>query len=152
MWTEIQKLTAPDAAANDRFGIGVSLDGDVLAFGADFNDEAWTNAGAIYVFGPDCFFGPEDQPLVFERVAGKPEWATVEWESCGGTGTLHITSTRVASAFIYLNGELLIGPSVFTNHDVDLSLAIELMSGTNTLEVKLAGKPGGVLQMEFTGD
>jgi len=44
---EQAKLTASDAAASDRFGTSVSLDGDVALIGA-WGDE--TNTGAAYVF------------------------------------------------------------------------------------------------------
>ena len=46
-WSESQKLVAPDRAANDRFGLGIGLDGDTLAIGA-LGDNSST--GAAYVF------------------------------------------------------------------------------------------------------
>ncbi len=44
------KLTAADAAGNDRFGLGVSVDGDTAVVGAPFNDDAGTDSGSVYVF------------------------------------------------------------------------------------------------------
>ena len=35
----VQKLTAPDAAASDRFGRSVSVDGAILAVGATGDDD-----------------------------------------------------------------------------------------------------------------
>ena len=35
----VQKLTAPDAAASDEFGQSVSVDGAILAVGADRDDD-----------------------------------------------------------------------------------------------------------------
>jgi FG-GAP repeat len=50
-WTEQQKLTASDAAAEDIFGSSVAVDGDTAVVGADGNDTpAGTNAGSAYVF------------------------------------------------------------------------------------------------------
>ena len=46
-WTLTQSLTASDAAASDRFGTAMSLDGDRIAIGAAGDD---TNTGAVYVF------------------------------------------------------------------------------------------------------
>jgi len=50
-WTQQQKLTAGDGAANDNFGAAVALDGDTLAVGAQL-DDVWANAdqGSVYVF------------------------------------------------------------------------------------------------------
>ncbi len=50
-WTEQQKLTASDAAAGDRFGSAVAIDGDTIAIGAIFADVGPEgNAGKVYVF------------------------------------------------------------------------------------------------------
>ncbi len=50
VWTEVQKLTAPDSLPQDRFGWNTTLDGDRIVLGAPFNDEAGNNAGAAYVY------------------------------------------------------------------------------------------------------
>lgn len=49
-WNFKQKLTAPDGAAGDVFGISVAISGDTMLIGADLNDEAANNAGAAYVY------------------------------------------------------------------------------------------------------
>ena len=50
-WTEQQKLTASDAAANDLFGISVAVAGDTVVVGAYIDDApASANAGSAYVF------------------------------------------------------------------------------------------------------
>jgi hypothetical protein len=48
-WTEEVKLTASDAAYNDRFG-SVGVEGDVALIGAGNADAAASNSGAGYVF------------------------------------------------------------------------------------------------------
>ncbi len=52
IWTEQQKLTASDAAADDYFGWSVSMDGDTALIGAcrDDDDDNGTNSGSVYVF------------------------------------------------------------------------------------------------------
>lgn len=50
VWTQQQKLTAPDAAAGNEFGEYVSVSGHAAIVGARFNDAAGTDAGAAYVF------------------------------------------------------------------------------------------------------
>jgi hypothetical protein len=49
-WTEIQKLIASDGAADDSFGISVSLDGDTALIGAPSDDDNGHNSGSAYVF------------------------------------------------------------------------------------------------------
>lgn len=50
-WSERQKLTAGDGAANDHFGVSVALDGDTVAVGADSADiGSHANQGAAYTF------------------------------------------------------------------------------------------------------
>ena len=49
-WSEVQILTASDAAEDDGFGGSVAVYGDVVAIGADSEDGAGTNRGATYVF------------------------------------------------------------------------------------------------------
>jgi hypothetical protein len=47
-WTQQQKLTAADAAANDIFGLAVAIVGDTIVVGAAGKN---SGAGAVYVFG-----------------------------------------------------------------------------------------------------
>jgi len=50
VWTEQAKLTASDAAANDAFAFGVSVDGDTALIGAFADDDAGSASGSAYVF------------------------------------------------------------------------------------------------------
>jgi hypothetical protein len=53
-WRRTAKLTAPDAARGDRFGIAVAIDGDRIVVGADMVDAPnRPDAGAAYVFQRD---------------------------------------------------------------------------------------------------
>ena len=50
-WAQEAKLTASDRRVTDHFGIAVSIDGDVIAIGADQADKPLTlNVGAVYVY------------------------------------------------------------------------------------------------------
>ena len=53
VWTEQAKLTAGDTSGRDYFGATVTIDGDVIAVGADEEDSQGTNSGAVYVFNRD---------------------------------------------------------------------------------------------------
>ena len=50
VWSEQQKLTASDGAANDQFGVSVSVSGDTLVIGAHLDDDNGSNSGSAYGF------------------------------------------------------------------------------------------------------
>jgi Ni,Fe-hydrogenase III small subunit len=50
VWTYKQKLTAFDGAADDRFGNSVSISGDQLVVGANFDDDNGSYSGSVYVY------------------------------------------------------------------------------------------------------
>ena len=50
-WSEVEKLTASDGAASDRFGYAVSISGNTVVIGADSDDDDnGGNSGSAYVF------------------------------------------------------------------------------------------------------
>jgi len=49
-WIQQEKLTAPDAAADDRFARSVAIDGDVALIGAMFQDDKGKNSGSAYLY------------------------------------------------------------------------------------------------------
>ena len=49
-WSQQVKFTAPDGAAQDRFGRSVALAGDTAVIGAMFQDDKGENSGSVYVF------------------------------------------------------------------------------------------------------
>lgn len=49
-WHQQEKLTAPDGAADDRFGRSVALFGDTALVGAMFRDDKGENSGSAYLF------------------------------------------------------------------------------------------------------
>jgi hypothetical protein len=49
-WSQQQKLTASDGAANDIFGVSVSISGDYAIVGAAGDDDKGTNSGSAYIF------------------------------------------------------------------------------------------------------
>ena len=54
-WSEVQKLTASDAAASDYFGRSVSSSGNTMVIGADYDDDNGSASGSAYVFERDGF-------------------------------------------------------------------------------------------------
>ena len=49
-YSQVAKLTAADAAAYDRFGSSVAIDGNTIVVGASFDDDAGSASGSVYVF------------------------------------------------------------------------------------------------------
>ncbi|KAH8068715.1 hypothetical protein JL721_6578 [Aureococcus anophagefferens] len=49
-WTQVAKLVASDAAADDWFGYSVAVSGDLVVVGALWNDDAGSGSGSAYVF------------------------------------------------------------------------------------------------------
>jgi len=68
-WTEQQKLTASDAAEGDLFGSVVSVDGDTIVIGADFDDDDGSRSGSAYVFTRSSTIWTEQQKLTASDAA-----------------------------------------------------------------------------------
>ena len=49
-YAQVAKLTAADAAANDRFGGSVAIDGGTIVIGSSYDDDGGTSTGSAYVF------------------------------------------------------------------------------------------------------
>lgn len=49
-WSQEAKLTASDAAENDRFGYSVALDDQTAVIGAQFDDDGGNASGSAYIF------------------------------------------------------------------------------------------------------
>ena len=63
-WSQQAKLTASDGAANDSFGISVSISGDYAIVGADGDDDNGSNSGSAYIFTPN-----DVDPNTWDQVA-----------------------------------------------------------------------------------
>ena len=49
-YVEVAKLTASDAASDDRFGVSVAIAGDTVVIGATGDDDGGSDSGSAYVF------------------------------------------------------------------------------------------------------
>ena len=49
-WQEVQRINASDKESSDNFGVSVGIDGHFAVIGASGEDNAYANAGALYVF------------------------------------------------------------------------------------------------------
>jgi hypothetical protein len=62
-WKQVQKLTASDGAADDYFGVSVTLDGDTALIGARRDDDNGSESGSAYVFTLEGSSWSEKQKL-----------------------------------------------------------------------------------------
>ncbi len=53
VWTQVQRITASDAFADDNFGNALAVDGDALLIGAWFSDNDASASGSVYAFRHD---------------------------------------------------------------------------------------------------
>ncbi len=93
-WGFVKKLTASDAAAQDRFGRSMSLDGDTLVVTADGNDDAGSSSGAAYVFARNAG-GADNWGQVRKLTASDPNAVDHFGISCAlSGGTLVVGAHR----------------------------------------------------------
>ena len=80
-WTEQQKLTASDAATDDRFGgsMGVAMSGDWAIVGAERDDDGGTNSGSVYFFNRSGTTWSQNQKIA-GVLAGEALGAAVEMD------------------------------------------------------------------------
>ncbi|MGR9071590.1 MAG: RHS repeat-associated core domain-containing protein [Gammaproteobacteria bacterium] len=69
----------------------------------------------------------------------------------GGLADDATIGSFVSSSTIALNGAVVVGPQNFNQDTATVSVPVSLAS-VNTLEVKLQGKPGGVVTVEIAGE
>ena len=63
LWSQTVKLTASDGAANDNFGISVSLSGNIALIGANLDDDNAWNSGSAYIYKYDGSKWVENEKL-----------------------------------------------------------------------------------------
>ena len=68
-WLQEQKLRASDGATEDRFGVSVSVSGDVVGVAAWLEDQAGRNAGAAYMYRYKGGGWVEEQKLIASDAA-----------------------------------------------------------------------------------
>jgi hypothetical protein len=101
-------------------------------------------------------FGPQD----YVRATGDPVTVTNSFTVSNPStqytlkvfnGGLHDSRTElVSSGFVILNGVQVIGPNNFNQNIVEVDVPVSLQA-SNTIDVQVRGKPGGVLTVEMVG-
>ena len=94
---EVAKLTAADAAEDDRFGYAVAIDGDTVVVGAYQDDDAGSGSGSVYVFRTS------DGGATYAQVA-KVTAADAAWANYFGYSVAIDGNTIVVGAYQYAIG------------------------------------------------
>jgi len=117
IWAEQQKLTASDGAADDLFGIAVTLSGDTALVGAHSDDVgANANQGSAYVFVRSGATWTQQQKLVASDGAYVDQFG-VSVALSGDTALVGAHSDDVGananqgSAYVFTGGSPCTGPS-----------------------------------------
>ena len=98
-WTEQTKLTASDAADNDRFGLGCSIDDDTAIIGANLNDNnGFNNNGAAYIYNRSGTAWSEQTKLVGTSPRDN---GTFGWSVDIDAGRVIIGATGEHAAYLY---------------------------------------------------
>jgi uncharacterized repeat protein (TIGR01451 family) len=100
VWTEQQKLLAPDGAANDGFGVSVSMSGDRAVVGApDDSTPGGVGAGSAHVFGPlEADLGVTKSDGQTAAVPGEPLIYTITVSNAGPSAVAAATVTDMLPA------------------------------------------------------
>ncbi len=122
-WVEITKLTASDAAADDVFGVSVSVTGDRALVGAMFDDDEGEDSGSAYLF----------------------EFNGTEWVETHKLGASDAAANDVFGTSVSLSGDrALVGaPSDDDNGTNTGSVYLFELTGTNVVETKLTASDAG---------
>ena len=73
-WSEEKKLEASDGAASDRFGTSVAIEGTTVVVSSPYDDEGFTDRGAVYVYDYAGKFAGWQETTKLTQAAGE-SWA-----------------------------------------------------------------------------
>ena len=99
VWTQQQKLTASDAATDDRFGISVSISGDTAVVGSYLDDTTVSNGGSVYVFTRSGSVWTQQQKLT-GSANGVDDWVGYSVAISGDT-VIAGTGTDAELAYVF---------------------------------------------------
>ena len=123
-WMQEVKLRAADAGPQDRFGVSVAIDGDVIVIGAYLDDDGGPESGSAYVYrnkGSEPFFSQEAKLTAWD--AARHDWFGAAVAVRGDTILIgaprhYDTATGAGAAYIYrFNGTRWIEQAKLTASD-----------------------------------
>ena len=141
-WSEQQKLTASDCAADDHFGVSVALSGDTAVIGAEGVD---SQRGAAYVFGwhrctvtPSVVGAPDGHGAISPITAqALPPGSTPTFTFAPETG-YHVEAVRVDGATVTMTG---VNQYTFPALAADHTISVEFALDTYVVTPGIVGAP-----------
>ena len=105
-WCLEDSLLSDDIAASDRFGGGVSIDGDLCVIGAFCDDDAGSSSGAVYAFrrNADSSWTQEAKMLTNDASASKAFSSNISLDGdrfVAGVYLDDVNGNRSGSAYIF---------------------------------------------------
>ena len=108
-WTQQQKITAGDGAADDEFGNSVAINGDTIAVGSHSADQPSGNghAGAVYIFNRSGTTWTQSQKLIptgtvlFGDFLGESVAVSGDTLVAGASGDQEPTRTNRGTVYVY---------------------------------------------------
>lgn len=76
-WREAARLVPDDLTAADHFGSIVSISGDTIAIGAEGDDDAGPESGAVYIYRHDGSSWLEEDKITPNDVGGTPHFGSM---------------------------------------------------------------------------
>ena len=139
VWTQQQKLTANDGAAEDEFGNAVAINGDTVVVGSHSADQPNGNghAGAVYIFNRSGSVWTQSQKLIptgtilFGDFLGESVAISGDTIAAGAygddepqsnAGTIYV---YVRSGGVWTQQQKLIVPDGTTNDSLGMAVAID---------------------------
>ncbi len=107
-------------------------------------------AGTFTVFGPQSYTRSTGAPVTVTSNFSVLNPNTQYTLKVFNGGLQDNQTELVSSGFVNVNGVQVIGPSNFNQNVVEVDVPVTLQA-TNTIDVQLRGKPGGVLTVEIVG-
>ncbi|HKV91758.1 MAG TPA: RHS repeat-associated core domain-containing protein [Candidatus Angelobacter sp.] len=111
---------------------------------------ASANAGTFTVFGPQNYTRSTGAPVTVTSNFSVLN-PNIQYTLKAFNGGLQDAQTElVSSGFVTVNGVQVLGPSNFNQNVSEVDVPVTLL-GTNTIDVQVRGKPGGLLTVEIVG-
>ncbi|WP_341939687.1 thrombospondin type 3 repeat-containing protein [Marinimicrobium sp. C2-29] len=99
--TEVQKLLAADGAANDFFGVSISVDGNTALIGARSDDENGSNSGSAYVFTRDASGAWSQQAKLLAADGAADDFFGWSVSVDGGTALIGALRDDTGSVYVF---------------------------------------------------
>jgi hypothetical protein len=135
-WSQVKILVPGDPVSNGRFGTAVSLQGDELVVGAQYDDANGSEAGAAYVFNRDAGgadnWGQVEKLLASDGAADDDfGWSVAAGANEIAIGALQADGSQADIGGVYIYGSLQVPPTPEDDQatvDEDAEVTIDVLA------------------------